>query len=142
MVSSIFAQLSLLLAAFGQQTVDYKVLKADVVNSQNYQFPSKFVNDLVPRFSKKPIILVEKLGDKIKEIEVGEVVCLQVGKDGWLLAKANLTQEVPKNYVMRAMFKIEQYQLTSGCNFVVEKGEITRFLIMSSLFASSFETSK
>lgn len=134
--------LLLLLAVFGQETVDYKVLKTDVVNSQNYQFPNKFVSELVPRFSKKPVILVEKEKDKIKETEVGEVVCLQLGKDGWLIAKANLNQTVPKNYVMRALFKIEQYQLTSGCNFIVEKGEISRFVIMSALFASSFEDKK
>ena len=132
--------LLLLLAVFGQSSVDYKVLKTDVVNSQNYQFPSKFVSELVPRFSKKPVILVEKENEKIKETEVGEVVCLQLGKDNWLVAKANLKQEVPKTYVMRALFKIEQYQLTSGCNFVVEKGEINKFVLLSPLFASSFET--
>ncbi len=130
--------LLLLLAVFGQ-SVDYKVLKTDVVNSQNYQFPSKFVSELIPRFSKKSVLLIEKENDKIKETEVGEVVCLQMGKDGWLIAKANLRQEVPKTYVMRALFKIEQYQLTSGCNFVVEKGEISKFVILSPLFASSFE---
>jgi len=130
--------LLLLLAVF-DQSVDYKVLKTDVVNSQNYQFPTKFVSELIPRFSKKPVVLLEKEGDKIKETEVGEVVCLQMGKDGWLIAKANLRQEVPKTYVMRALFKIEQYQLTSGCNFVVDKGEISKFIIISPLFASSFE---
>jgi len=138
--------LLLLLAVFGQSsnvslvgTVDYKVLKTDVVNSQNYQFPNKFVSELIPRFSKKAVLLIEKEGDKIKETEVGEVVCLQLNKDGWLVAKANLKQEVPNGYVMRALFKIEQYQLTSGCNFVVEKGEITKFVILSPLFASSFD---
>lgn len=131
--------LLLLLAVFGQGSVDYKVLKTDVVNSQNYQFPSKFVSELVPRFSKKAVLLIEKEGDKIKETEVGEVVCLQLGKDGWLVAKANLKQEVPAGYVMRALFKIEQYQLTSGCNFTVEKGEISRFVILSPLFASNFD---
>ena len=130
--------LLLLLAVF-DQSVDYKVLKTDVVNSQNYQFPTKFVSELIPRFSKKPVVLLEKEGDKIKETEVGEVVCLQMGKDGWLIAKANLRQEVPKTYVMRALFKIEQYQLTSGCNFVVDKGEISKFIIIYPLFASSFE---
>jgi hypothetical protein len=136
--------LLLLLSLFNQSnsSVDYKVLRADVVNSQNYQFPNKFVSELVPRFSKKPIILLEKLGDKIKETEVGEVVCLQYGKDGWLTAKANLNQPIPENYVMRASFKIEQYQLTSGCNFVVEKAEITKFILLSSLFASSFDQDK
>lgn len=83
--------------------------------------------------------MLEKEGDKVKETEVGEVVCLQKNNDGWVIAKANLKKEVPKNYVMRGMFKIEQYQMTSGCNFIVEKAEITKFFILSPLFASSFE---
>lgn len=130
--------LLLLLAVFAQSG-DYKVLKADVVNSQNFLFPVKFVRELVPRFSKKTIVLMEKEGDKIKETEVGEVVCLQLNSDGWLVAKANINKSVPKNYVMRPSFKIESYQLISGCNFVVEKAEINKFILLSALFASSYE---
>ena len=130
--------LLLLLAVLGQ-SVDYQVLKVDVVNSQNYQFPSKFVSELIPRFSKKAVVLLEKDGDKIKETEVGEVVCLQMGKDGWVIAKANFYKEVPKNYLMRINFKVEQYELTSGCNFVVQKATINKFILLSPLFASSFQ---
>ena len=119
-------------------TVDYKVLKTDVVNSQNFQFPHKFVSELVPKFSKNPIILVEKEGNKIKETEVGEVVCLQLGNDNWLIAKAVINQSVPKDYVMRGIFKITESSMTSGCNFVVIKGEISKFILISPLFASTF----
>ena len=119
-------------------TVDYKVLKTDVVNSQNFQFPHKFVSELVPKFSKNPIILVEKEGNKIKETEVGEVVCLQLGNDNWLVAKAVINQSVPKDYVMRGIFKITESSMTSGCNFVVNKGEINKFVLISPLFASTF----
>lgn len=131
--------LLLLLAISFGQTIDYKVLKTDVVNSQNYQFPNKFVSELIPHFSKKPVVLLEKDGDKIKEVEVGEVVCLQLSKDGWLVAKAVLKQDVPKNYVMRVSFKVLQYHLNSGCSFVIEKADINKFIILSPLFASSFE---
>jgi len=128
----------LLLCVFGQMTVDYKVLKTDVVNSQNFQFPHKFVSELVPKFSKNLIILVEKEGNKIKETEVGEVVCLQLGNDNWLIAKAVINQSVPKDYVMRGIFKITESSMTSGCNFVVIKGEISKFILISPLFASTF----
>jgi len=128
----------LLLCVFGQMTVDYKVLKTDVVNSQNFQFPHKFVSELVPKFSKNLIILVEKEGNKIKETEVGEVVCLQLGNDNWLMAKAVINQSVPKDYVMRGIFKITESSMTSGCNFVVIKGEISKFILISPLFASTF----
>jgi len=128
----------LLLCIFGQMTVDYKVLKTDVVNSQNFQFPHKFVSELVPKFSKNLIILVEKEGNKIKETEVGEVVCLQLGNDNWLMAKAVINQSVPKDYVMRGIFKITESSMTSGCNFVVIKGEISKFILISPLFASTF----
>jgi hypothetical protein len=136
----------LLLLVFGQslsldnnpKSTDYKILKTDVVNSQNYQFSHKFVSELVPKFSKKPIILVEKEGSKVKETEVGEVVCLQLGNDNWLMAKAVINQSVPKDYVMRGIFKITESSMTSGCNFVVNKGEINKFVLISPLFASTF----
>jgi hypothetical protein len=103
----------LLLLVFGQSlSLDYKILKTDVVNSQNYQFSHKFVSELVPKFSKKPIILVEKNGTKVVETEVGEVVCLQLGTDNWLLAKAVINQAVPKDYVMRGIFKITDSSMT------------------------------
>jgi hypothetical protein len=128
----------LLLCVFGQMTADYKVLKTDVVNSQSYQFSHKFVSEWVPKFSKKPIILVEKEGNKVRETEVGEVVCLQLGDDNWLIAKAVINQSVPKDYVMRGIFKITEASMTSGCNFVVNKGEINKFVLLSPLFASTF----
>jgi hypothetical protein len=129
----------LLLLVFGQSlSLDYKILKTDVVNSQNYQLSPKFVSELVPKFSKKPIILVEKNGTKVVETEVGEVVCLQLGTDNWLLAKAVINQAVPKDYVMRGIFKITDSSMTSGCNFVVNKGEVNRFILISPLFASTF----
>jgi hypothetical protein len=128
----------LLLCIFGQMTVDYKVLKTDVVNSQNFQFPHKFASELVPKFSKRPIILVEKDGNKTRETEVGEVVCLQLGDDNWLVAKAVINQSTPKDYVMRGIFKITESSMTSGCNFVVNKGEISKFILISPLFASIF----
>ncbi len=128
----------LLLLVFGQ-TIDYKVLKSDVVNSQNYQFPTKFVDKIVPQFTKKPVYLLEQSAGMIKETLVGEVACLHHGADKWLVAKAVLNKPVPKDYVMRANFKIIDCNITSGCNFIVEKGEITRFVIISPLFASQFK---
>lgn len=130
--------LPLLILICGQQTIDYKVLKVDVVNSQSYQFPNKFISELIPKFSKKPVVVVERENQEITEKQIGEVVCLQLNKDGWLIAKAVIDKKVPSEYVMRPIFKIEQYQLTSGCNFVVEKGEINKFVMLSPIFASSY----
>jgi len=130
--------LSLLVLLCGQ-TIDYKVLKSDVVNSQNYNFTSKFVSKIVPQFTKKPVYLVEFKNNEAKETLVGEVVCLHHGSDKWLLAKANLNVSVPKDYVMRANFKITEASLTSGCNYIVENGEVVRFIIVSPLFASTFK---
>jgi len=55
-----------------------------------------------------------------------------------LLAKAVINQAVPKDYVMRGIFKITDSSMTSGCNFVVNKGEVNKFVLISPLFASTF----
>jgi hypothetical protein len=128
----------LLLLVFGQ-TVDYKVLKTDVVNSQNYQFPAKFVEKLIPQFTKKQVYLLEHTGNAVKETLVGEVVCLHYNFDKWLIAKTNLNHPVPKEFVMRANFKIIECNITSGCNFTIEKADITRFILLSPLLASEFK---
>lgn len=132
--------LLLVVSTFGQDTsFDYKVLKTDVVNSQNYQFPTKMIDNLVPRFTKKPVYLVDRVNDQSIEKLIGEVVCIHLDKDKWLVAKAQLTEKAPKEYVMRPIFKITDYTISSGCNFVVEKGEITKFMIISPLFASEYK---